>query len=370
MISKGRRENGFYEVSDDGESFYGKQYWFEHQNDDYGFDTIVKRFRTDLSERTLFWLDKILKLRLPPAQTIELGCGPGSLIFVMQTLGFRASGVELSKTITDLVSATFKVPMMVGKIEDLKLESHAYDIVIIMDVLEHFTDPLSSLEKIFQILTENGILVIQTPRYGGQFFADLQSQEDNFLLQLKENEHLYLFTEEGLAEILKKVGLCYVQREDAFFPYDMFVFASKKPLKKIEALCIEEYLSNTPERRLIQGMLDLFHKWQLALKNAEARGLQVDTLTQWLKESEADRAARLKDINLLNMLLKESETDRTERLKAINNLEDWLKESEADRAARLDRIKYLEQRLEEETNKMRIQEKASLFKRIVSKVIK
>jgi hypothetical protein len=73
-----------------------------------------------------------------------------------------------------------------------------------------------------------------------------------------------------------------------------------------------------------------------------ARLRNMNELERLLKESEADRAARLRNMNELERLLKESEADRAARLRNMNELERLLKESEADRAARLERIQALE----------------------------
>jgi hypothetical protein len=73
-----------------------------------------------------------------------------------------------------------------------------------------------------------------------------------------------------------------------------------------------------------------------------ARLNNMNELERLLKESEADRAARLRNMNELERLLKESEADRAARLRNMNELERLLKESEADRAARLQRIHALE----------------------------
>ena len=63
--------------------------------------------------------------------------------------------------------------------------------------------------------------------------------------------------------------------------------------------------------------------------------------------SEADRAARLEQMNELTRLLQGSEADRAARLEQINRLADLLQESEADRAARLETIREQGRRLGE-----------------------
>ncbi len=78
------------------------------------------------------------------------------------------------------------------------------------------------------------------------------------------------------------------------------------------------------------------------LRLGKMRQDQISELTARLKESEADRAARLVLINELTEKLKESEADRAARFQQITELTAWLKESEADRATRLEVIRGLE----------------------------
>jgi hypothetical protein len=62
--------------------------------------------------------------------------------------------------------------------------------------------------------------------------------------------------------------------------------------------------------------------WLPALDKSRQHDLllgQINELQQLLKESEADRAARLEQINELTRMLKESEADRAVRLEVINN---------------------------------------------------
>ena len=67
-----------------------------------------------------------------------------------------------------------------------------------------------------------------------------------------------------------------------------------------------------------------------------------------LQESEADRAARLANIDELTRLLQESEADRAARLATVNELTRLLQESEADRVAQNQAISDQELQLEQQ----------------------
>jgi hypothetical protein len=88
-----------------------------------------------------------------------------------------------------------------------------------------------------------------------------------------------------------------------------------------------------------------------AFKESEAdrtaRLEQVQSLTASLEELERDRAARLEQVQSLTASLEELERDRAARLEQVQSLTASLEELERDRAARLDQIHSLARSLSE-----------------------
>ena len=68
------------QFNDDAESIYGREYWFTHQRDDLNLPDILQRARKDLPERCAYWLNTVLKYKIPPGRALELGCGHGGFI--------------------------------------------------------------------------------------------------------------------------------------------------------------------------------------------------------------------------------------------------------------------------------------------------
>ncbi|MGZ9225165.1 MAG: hypothetical protein ACXW4M_06370, partial [Anaerolineales bacterium] len=80
-------EDETFKVDLDNQDFYGKSYWFEHQENDLQFGNILTRARTDLPERVIHWLSTLLKYKLPQGNTLELGCSHGGFVSVLQWAG-------------------------------------------------------------------------------------------------------------------------------------------------------------------------------------------------------------------------------------------------------------------------------------------
>ncbi|WP_171651162.1 class I SAM-dependent methyltransferase [Paenibacillus foliorum] len=347
LINSPRYEDKFFDVTDEEQSYYGKNYWLEHQVNDLGLQSIVDRSRTDLSGRCIYWLKVILKYLEPKATTLEVGFGSGGLIALLNALSFNSSGIELSDWVVQYVKDIYRVNVYKNKIEDLDSKPKSYDSIILLDVMEHLPQPLKTIASVSKLIKDNGYVIIQTPCFRNQnlSYNEMIATDDPFLQMMIDQEHLYLYTEDGMKEMLKQFGFEYSYIEPALFPYDMFVVASKKPIitKKLED--IEKLLMKTREGRIIMALLDLYDK-QVKTENEAILRLQSNQkLEIWLQESEKDRVARLEAIQTLEKNLIESEEDRAARLDLLNRNDEIIRSIEEDRGERLKSILTLEQNL-------------------------
>jgi len=297
------------EVRHDEKDFYGKNYWLSHQKDDLGYPDIYDRARSDLPERCVHWLRTVLKYKIPPARTLELGCAHGGFVALLRAAGYDASGLELSPWVAGYAIKTFGTPMLVGRIEEQGVEPGSLDVIMMMDVLEHLPEPTKTVERCLKLLSPTGALIIQTPCFPEGLSHDRMLREkSDFLPQLKATEHLYLFSEPSIRRFLSRLGIVHLVLEDAIFAqYDMFLVAGKTPLAVHTEQQKETALTTNPQGRIVLALLD-----------ADQRRRQLD---QRLLESEADRAARLDVINRLSKQLAESEADRAARLRVIEDLQ-------------------------------------------------
>jgi SAM-dependent methyltransferase len=204
-------------VDDDIKDFYGRDYWFGHQ-EDLGFTDIRERARNDLPRRCLHWLRTVLRYRQPPGVTLELGCAHGGFVAMLRSVGFDARGLELSRSIAEYAAQTFGVPVLTGPVEDQALMPGSMDLVLAMDVLEHFSDPLETVRHCAGLLTRDGLFIFQTPCYPeGISFGDMQASQSPFLEQLRPQEHIYLFSRTSVRALFERVGFGHVAFEPAMF---------------------------------------------------------------------------------------------------------------------------------------------------------
>ena len=321
-------------VVEDSE-FYGREYWFSHQESELGCPNILVRTRADLPERCLLWLRTVLRYKLPPSRALELGSGPGGFVAMLQWAGFDASGLELSPWVVQFVRETFQVPMLLGPVEDQPIEPGTLDMIALMDVLEHLPDPASTMRHCLRLLKPDGILLIQTPCYPeGRGHGDMVAERNRFLEMLKPTDHLHLFSHRSIRDLFSRIGAEHVVFEPAVFAeYDMFAVVSRVPPVTHDAAEIDAALSARPTGRMIQALLDL----------------EVDrsALRRRYAESEADRAARLEALEAQGRRLGEAEAERNDLRAEAAALRRHIEMVEADRAARLQVIETQGRRLGE-----------------------
>jgi SAM-dependent methyltransferase/predicted nuclease with TOPRIM domain len=359
-------EHEIARVARDEAGIYGKDYWFSHQEENWGYPNIELRARSDLPERCLHWLKTLLRYRQPPASVLELGSAHGGFVALTRAAGFDATGLELSPSIANLARRFFDIPVLVGPLEDQKIQPASLDVVASFDVIEHFQDPVGSMRHCLALLKPNGLLLIQTPRYReGHTYDSMVAAKDPFLDQLKPDQHLYLFSESSIRLFFHRLGADFLEFEPPIFShYDMFLLVSRQPLIRLEGAprAFESGVSG----RLLQAMLDLDASIQDLVKKygemdadraarlevileqgarvgdleAERNNLkaQIDGLSQGLAFAEADRAARLEVIHQQGAQVGELEAERNNLKAQLDSLSKSLAFAEGDRAARLDVI--------------------------------
>jgi SAM-dependent methyltransferase len=307
-------------VEDEERDFYGRRYWFEYQERELGNPDITVRARTDLPERCVYWLRTVLRYHPPPGRVLDVGCGHGAFVMLLARAGFEATGLELSPWVVDFARRTFGVPVLHGSLEEQFLEPGSVDVITMMDVLEHLSEPLVTLNAALRALGEHGILVIQTPAVPPDLsWEAMVAAHHPFLPLMRERGHLYLFGETSLRRLLARLGVPHVVFEPAYFgAYDMFVVACHAPLAATVPAAVAEALTATPDARLVRALLDLDDRGQ----DLQAR----------YEEAERDRAARLAALHEQGARLMVAEGARNVLRAELENFRGHFAAMEADRA--------------------------------------
>jgi 2-polyprenyl-3-methyl-5-hydroxy-6-metoxy-1,4-benzoquinol methylase len=135
----------------------------------YNYDKVINH----VAIRAKDWLDSIKVkqwmsyLTTSTPRFLDVGCGNGRHLKMLYRLGVPKKylyGVELSKApIEDLNSEGFQGYF--GRIEDVakKLPGESFDLIVLLQVLEHVSEPQTMISILANLLRPGGVLIIETP---------------------------------------------------------------------------------------------------------------------------------------------------------------------------------------------------------------
>jgi len=142
-----------------------------------------------------------------PGRLLEIGSATGFFLDEAKKAGWKVIGIEPSKWATEYAQTNFELDIIESTAEEADLGAQKFDVIVLIDVIEHFADPKYALEKIRRLLNADGILYIATP--------DIDSFTSRVLKRRWwgiKSYHLYYFNRKLLKALLDRAGFEIVKR--------------------------------------------------------------------------------------------------------------------------------------------------------------
>ncbi len=101
---------------------------------------------------------------------LDVGCGNGIISLQLGKDGFNILGIDVSEKAIEKAKDTnpfTNVSFAVADAEKLKASGQSYDAIICSEVLEHLHQPGNFLKELYDILNDNGILIVTVPNGTG-----------------------------------------------------------------------------------------------------------------------------------------------------------------------------------------------------------
>jgi 2-polyprenyl-3-methyl-5-hydroxy-6-metoxy-1,4-benzoquinol methylase len=111
-------------------------------------------------------LSEIRRARPSARSLLDVGAGTGLMVAEARAAGFRAEGVEPSRWCVETAAAVNHVDLFCGTLSEWRTQSHAYDVVALVDVIEHTDKPLQLLREAASMLAPDGAVLVVTPDIG------------------------------------------------------------------------------------------------------------------------------------------------------------------------------------------------------------
>lgn len=148
-----------------------------------------------------YYLDLLGKFGQSSGKLFDVGAATGFFLNIAKDRGYEVSGVEMSEYAANLAQKR-GIDVSAGDLLGLKLNQDQFDVITLLDVLEHFKDPVKELLEAKRILKKGGLLVVNSPN-GQSLLSRLFRSKWHLVLP---PEHLFYFSPENLSAFMKKNG--------------------------------------------------------------------------------------------------------------------------------------------------------------------
>ncbi len=151
-------------------------------------------------------LDQALTAHPGARSLLDLGAGAGLLVVEARRRGLDATGVEPSRWLVQMAADLHGVALHQGIFPHPALAGRTFDVISLIEVIEHVSNPVALLADCSAALAEGGILMLVTPDARSLAARLLGRRWWHFRLA-----HVGYFHRRSLAAALRQAGLEPIQ---------------------------------------------------------------------------------------------------------------------------------------------------------------
>jgi 2-polyprenyl-6-hydroxyphenyl methylase/3-demethylubiquinone-9 3-methyltransferase len=184
---------------------------------------------------------EVLKKYLPliEAKVLDIGCGGGLFLSLLEREGAQAAGIELSDSRAHYAATKHNLEIYKRPIEHSFWQSRYkdyFDAVTLWDVIEHVNYPSQTLHSATNVLRKGGLLLIDTPcrdsfyHQVGEVSYRLSGGRFPTFLNAMYSSHLFghkqIFSTSEMKELFRSGGLEVIELQkfhELSFPYEFYL---------------------------------------------------------------------------------------------------------------------------------------------------
>ena len=112
----------------------------------------------------------------PPARVLDAGCGWGVTLATLEQRGYRVVGMDVSRRALEMLNQERPGRQLAEADLTQALPSglEGYDAVLALDVIEHLDDDRAAIERLAQLTSRGGVLVVSVPALP-EMFSDFDA---------------------------------------------------------------------------------------------------------------------------------------------------------------------------------------------------
>ncbi|MFH1985701.1 MAG: class I SAM-dependent methyltransferase [Pseudomonadota bacterium] len=132
-------------------------YYQNHYFDEYTKDQ-TSRYRTSIYRYIL----DVIEDSIGSGKILDLGCGCGLFLNEAKSRGWQVAGVDPSLKSVAYAKSIVGEYVTCGTLDDIPTD-HWFDVITLINVLDHMVDACRQLQKVYNHLGSNGIIYLRFP---------------------------------------------------------------------------------------------------------------------------------------------------------------------------------------------------------------
>jgi 2-polyprenyl-3-methyl-5-hydroxy-6-metoxy-1,4-benzoquinol methylase len=138
---------------------------------------------------------------------LDVGCSIGLFLDLARERGWHGTGIEFGQRALRHARDELGLEVLDVPLEDAGFAAASFDVVTILSVLEHTTDPRALVHECARVLAPGGVLYVITPNVESLACRVLHERAATF----DGRNHLVMFSARTLGDLLAREGLDVVE---------------------------------------------------------------------------------------------------------------------------------------------------------------
>ncbi len=181
----------------DGSKRSKRKFLTRISNSVYGFCLRVTSVQRERKRLASMYLADV-----PPGRALDVGCGDGSRLARLRTLGWDVQGQEMDPKAVSRARQVYGVRIHLGPLEQAGFVDGEFDAIVMNHVIEHVHDSVRLLAQCNRLLRKGGTFIAVTPNAESHGLKCFGSSWRG----LEPPRHLHIFSQRTLRDVAGRAG--------------------------------------------------------------------------------------------------------------------------------------------------------------------
>lgn len=216
----------------------------------------------------------MIERHVSPGRLLDVGCYTGVFLAAARARGWQVQGVELSTWAVETARAHYQLEVAQGTLGAVHFPPAQFDLITLIDVIEHLSDPCAVLREAHRLLAPGGYVYVSTPNVDSQFARVMGRRWWSYRL-----EHVGLFGTGTLERSLRECGFEIVERAVRGRDFTLGYWTGKGSVRNRFGRAIARLLRRTGlQEQMVY--LNFFDQIDILARKVESLGSTVLPLTR------------------------------------------------------------------------------------------